>query len=103
MFAVTLDEHVNNLWEVLMRLRSKGMKLRADKCVLAKKEVRYLGRLISGEGYRPNPVDTAAVEKFPEKPKMIGELRSLLGFFRYYRCYLENFSKKMPPLYEMIA
>ena len=102
-YARTFDEHVEHLREVLERLRSKGIKLRAEKCVFAKKEVRYLGRLISGEGYRPDPADTVALEKFREAPKTVGELRSLLGFFGYYRCYVENFSKKMKPLYAMLA
>ena len=102
-FAVTFSEHVQNLWEVLLRLREKGIKLRADKCVFAKKEVRYLGRIITGEGYKPDPADTAALEKFREAPKTVGELRSLLGFFGYYRCYVENFSKKMRSLYEMVS
>ena len=101
-FATTFDEHVQNLREVLSRLKSKGIKLRADKCVFAKREVRFLGRLISGDGYRPDPADTEALEKFREAPKTVGELRSLLGFFGYYRCYVENFSKKMRPLYEMV-
>ena len=102
-YARTFDEHVEHLREVLMRLKSRGIKLRAEKCVFAKREVRYLGRIISGEGYKPDPADTAALEKFREAPKTVGELRSLLGFFGYYRCYVENFSKKMKPLYEMLA
>ena len=41
-----------------------------------------MGRLISSDGYRPDPVDTVALEKFRSPPKTVGELRSLLGKLR---------------------
>ena len=57
-------EHLRNLEMVLKQLKLNGVKLRADKCNFLKKEVRYLGRLISKDGYRPDPKDTIALEKF---------------------------------------
>ena len=48
----TFDEHLEDLEKVLMKLKEHGVKLRAEKCEFAKKEIRYLGRLISGQGYR---------------------------------------------------
>ena len=56
-YGKTFSEHVENLRKVFRRLRAKGVKLRVDKCFFAKPEVRYLGRLVSGEGYRPDPED----------------------------------------------
>ena len=67
-FAVTFDSF-RHLREVLLPLRSKGVKLRANKCVFVKREVRFLGRIISGEGYRPDPADTEELDKFSEAPK----------------------------------
>ena len=46
----------------MRRLREKGVKLRVDKCVFAKLEVRYLGRLVSGDGYRADPEDVKALQ-----------------------------------------
>ena len=81
-------EHVQNLRTVLRRLRFKGIKLRADKCHLFKEEIRYLGRLVSKHGHRPDPKDTEALDKFREPPRNIGEVRSLMGFLGYYRQYI---------------
>ena len=78
-YLETFDDAVKDLKKVLQRLRLKGVKLRADKCHFLKSEVRYLGRLVSGEGYRMDPKDTEALERFREPPKNVGELRSLLG------------------------
>ena len=74
------------------------MKLKADKCNFFKYEVRYLGRLISGEGYRPDPKDIAALEMFRCPPKDVGELRSLLGFLGYYWSFVKDFAKRMKPV-----
>ena len=89
--------------KVLRRLRLQGIKLRGKKCVFGKQEVRYLGRLVSSEGYRPDPEDTAALEKFRTPPKTVGEVRSLLGFLGYYRCYVRDFSKRVKPLYDLLC
>ena len=101
-FSRTFFDHVRNVKGVLKRLKDKGIKLRADKCKFFKTELRYLGRLISKNGYRADPGDTAALEKFRTPPKNIGELRRLLGFLGYYRCYVQNFSRKMNPLYRLL-
>ena len=87
---------------MLERVRAKGIKLRADKCVFVKEEVRYLGRLISKDGYRADPEDTKALNKFRTAPKNVGELRSLLGFLGYFRCYVQDFAKKAKPLYNLL-
>ena len=68
---LSFEDHVMILDKVLERLEEKGVKLRAEKCVFGKREVRYLGRLVSAEGYRPDPADTAAVQKFTEAPKNV--------------------------------
>ena len=57
-YSEDFDGGVAGLKTVLRRLRLKGVKLRASKCHFLKLEVRYFGRLISGEGYRMDPEDT---------------------------------------------
>ena len=101
-YGVSFKDHVDNLRVVLQRLKSRGIKLRADKCFFFRKEVRYLGRLVSKDGHRPDPMDTAALEKFRTPPKTVGDLRSLLGFFGYYRNYVHNFSLKFKPIYDLL-
>ena len=101
-YGKTLGEHKNNLRKVFRRLRAKGIKLRVDKCFFAMREVRYLGRLVSEHGYRPDPEDVKALEKFREPPKNVGEVRSMVGFLSYYRGHVANFAKKMKPVYDLI-
>lgn len=73
------------------------------KCELFKREVRYLGRLVSGEGVKIDPQDLAAVMKFKERePLTVGAVKSLLGFLGYYRSFIQDFSRLAKPLFELL-
>ena len=89
-FSKSFKQHKINVKRVLSCLRKKGVKLNAGKCNLFKREIRYLGRLISEQGYRPDPEDLKALERCRTPPTDIGKLRSLIGFLWYYRTYIKD-------------
>ena len=101
-YGRTFEEHLDHLKKVFRRLRSKGVKLRVNKCFFVMGEVRYLGRLVSKDGYRPDPEDIRALEKFRVPPKNVGEVRTMVGFLSYYRGHVSNFAKRMKPVYDLI-
>ena len=51
-YGQTFEEHLENVVAVLKRLKEKGIKCNAEKCHFFKREVKYLGRLISNDGFR---------------------------------------------------
>ena len=101
-FSKTFEEHVTNTLKVLDCLEKKGVKLNPTKCNFFKREIRYLGRLISENGYRPDPADVQALDRCKVAPVTVGQLRSLLGFLGYYRTYIPNFSIKLKPVYDLL-
>ena len=101
-YGRTFEEQLQNLEIVLKRLKAKGIKLNITKCNLFKQKVKYLGRIISKEGYQADPDDAVAIENFRKPPKTVGELRSLLGFIGYYRGYVKNFSIILKPIYDLL-
>ena len=101
-FGRTFEEHKQNVETVINLLISKGIKLNPKKCVFARTEVRYLGRLISEKGYRPDPENTVALNACKTPPKTVGQVRTLLGFLGYYRNFVQDFSRKMKPVYELL-
>ena len=103
-FSDTFDEHVSRLRRVLQTARKSGMKLRAAKCHPFKKEVNYLGRIVSGDGHKPNPSDIDAVLALKERePTTVGDVRKIMGLLGYYRRYIPDFSKMAKPIYDLLS
>ncbi|KAK3748398.1 hypothetical protein QZH41_000172 [Actinostola sp. cb2023] len=102
-FSETFDEHVEHVRLVLRQLRQHGIKLKSKKCELFKSEVKYLGQIVSAEGYRVDPANTKAVMELKErKPSTVGEVRKLLGLLGYYRRYIQDFAKIARPLFDLL-
>ncbi len=102
-FSKTFNNHVEDVRKVLQRLRQYGIKLKPSKCEMFKCEVRYLGRIVSEEGSKMDPADTAAVRDLKEKrPSTVGQLRSVMGLLSYYRQYIKDFSRIAGPLYDLL-
>jgi hypothetical protein len=53
----TLQEHLNNLREVLQRFRDFGLKLKPKKFSLFQDQVLFLGHIVSKDGMRTNIID----------------------------------------------
>jgi hypothetical protein len=118
-YSNSFEEHVSHSKEVFKRLCKHGVKLRPEKCELFKKELRYLGRIITPYcyriitpycyriitpyGYRIDPDNIAAVKKIAQQePKTIGELRKVLGFLGYFRRFVQDFARMAKPLYSLL-
>ena len=87
----------------MQRLRQNGIKLKTSKCNLFQRKIRYLGRIVSEEGFQIDPADTTAVKSLKEKtPFTVGEFRKLLGFLRYFRSFIRDFARIAKPLYQLL-
>ena len=102
-YSKTFEDHVEVLRQVLRALQRHGVKLRPNKCELFRKEVRYVGKLVSADGVRLDPKDLEAIQALRRKtPSTVGEVRKLLGFLSYYRTYIQDFSRIARPMYELL-
>lgn len=64
-YSSSLNEHPIKFWKLCSRLRDANLKLQPEKCNLLRKEVAYLGHIISANGARPDPGKIQAVKEFP--------------------------------------
>ena len=102
-YSKSFEEHAEHVRQVLRWLRENGIKLRAKKCNLFQKEVCYLGKIVSDDGYRISPENTKALEELrTHEPQNVGDVRKLLGFLGFYRRYVENFSRIARPFDDLL-
>ena len=94
----SFEDHLDNLREVLERLRQAGLKLKPKKCHLVQSEVTYLGYVVSESGISVDASKVKAVRDFPV-PKNLKQLRSFLGLASYYRRSMSRFSQVAAPLF----
>lgn len=100
-YSPTIQEHLSRLSEVFKRLRSANLKIQPDKCEFLRKEVAYLGHLITQEGVKPNPSKVECILNFPQ-PRNAKDIKSFLGLAGYYRRFIPNFAKTSKPLTKLL-
>lgn len=96
-YSSSLQEHIEKLRLVFERLRATNLKVTLDKCEFFRKEVLYLGHIITKEGLKPNNNKIQAVIDFPILTTTT-QIKSFLGLVRYYRKFIKDFAKITRPL-----
>ena len=77
----------------MLRLRVHGIKLKAKKIKLFKREVSYWGRIVSADGYHVDPSNTKPVLSLKNtKPRTVGDVRKRLGLLGYYGKFIQDFT-----------
>ena len=103
-YSKSFTEHIEHLRKVLHRLRETGVKLTPRKCKLFRKEVSFLGRVVSADGYKLDPSGIAPVLNLAKNPpKTVGEVGQIIGLLGYYHKYIKDFSHVAKPIYDLSA
>jgi hypothetical protein len=97
----TIEEGKMILKSVLEKFASINMKIKPSKCAFFKKEVEYLGFIITGEGTKPAERKLTAVKEFPP-PKDKRGIKSFLGLAGFFRKFIPNFSKVAKPMTKLL-
>ena len=96
----TIEDHMDRLREVFLCLREAGFKMRVSKCDFMKSEIKYLGRVVSADGIKPDPKAVSKLRDW-DIPRTKIELQSFLGFANYYRNFIPWHAKLVAPLHAM--
>ena len=100
-FSSTFEEHIERLESVFRRLQTNNLKLKASKCEFFRREVTYLGHVVSEAGIRTDPSKIEAVLNWPE-PKTVKEVRKFLGFTGYYQRFVKGYVSIVRPLNDLL-
>ena len=78
-FSKNEEEHLKHIEIIFQTLKEAGLKLKESKCDFFKKEIHYLGHLISDKGIYPLPEKLDTIQNMP-KPRNQKEIKQ---FFRF--------------------
>ena len=98
-FSKTLDEYLLDIHRVLERLREEKFLINLNKCSFVKREVVYLGFVVSAEGLKMDPEKLKVILEWPI-PRSAIEVRSFHGLASFYRKFIRNFSSICASLIE---
>jgi hypothetical protein len=99
-FSKDPEQHVDHVRSVLDRLRQHQYYAKLSKCDFFKKELKFLGHIVSPEGIKPDPAKVRIVQEWPEL-KTVTDIRSFLGLTNYFRKFIEGYSGMAAPLHDL--
>ena len=91
------EECLKQIEIIFQKLIAAGLKLKESKCDFFKREIHYLGHLISDKGIHPLPEKLYTIHNMP-KPRNAKEIKQFLGLCSYYRKFVPHFSDISRPL-----
>ena len=96
-FSETPEQHLAHIRVVLKRLQTANLRMKRSKCSFFKKELHYLGHLLTTEGIKPQLEKVKAISelKLPERQKGI---REFLGIVGHYKKFIHRFADAARPL-----
>ena len=101
-FSQNEQEHLKHIEIIFKKFKKAGLKLKESKYNFFKKEIHYLGHLISVNGIQPIPKKLDSICNMP-KPRSPKEIKQFLGLTSYYRKFVPQFSDMARPLTNLLA
>ena len=95
------EEHIKDLHTFLSRCLDYNVTLNKDKCAFFRREIEFLGNVISSGGIKPSESKVEAICK-AKKPPNVTELRSFLGLVNFLSRFVPKLSIVLKPFYFLL-
>ncbi len=96
----TFEERVQSIAEFLQRLRTAGLTAKEEKCHFVKRELPFLGQLISPDGLKTAPGKIEAIRNYPVLQN-VTEVRRFMGMINWYRNFIPNVAQTLEPIVDL--
>ena len=90
-FGKNVSDLKDNLEEVFPKIDHAGLKLKAEKCHLFHRKLKYLGHIVSEKEVECDEEITSPVKHW-KPPENVMELQTFLGFANFYRRFIKGFA-----------
>ncbi|KAJ0715809.1 putative nucleotidyltransferase, Ribonuclease H [Helianthus annuus] len=90
------DSMLNNIQRTFDSLRNVNLKLNPTKCSFGMEEGKFLGFIVTREGFKVNPEKVQAIQQMPS-PATIKEMQRLAGRLAVLNRFLANHAAKSYP------
>jgi hypothetical protein len=100
-YSKTWEEHLAHIQFVLTLLQQHGFHIKISKCSFAKRQLSYLGHIVSEQGVATDPSKISTIKDWP-RPENVKDLRSFLGMTGYYRRFVPQFGMISKPLTNLL-
>jgi hypothetical protein len=91
-FSMTWQDHLNHLEKYLHTIKESGLTLSLKKCSFAQSKATFVGHVVGSGLIEPDPRKIAAVADI-KPPTTKKDVRSLIGFFSYFRNFIPSFAE----------
>ena len=91
-FSKNQQQHEKHVSRILTKLREHKLSLKPEKCWFNKKEIEFLGLIISENSIKMDKGKVKAILEWPT-PTCKREIQQFLGFVNFYRRFVEGFAK----------
>jgi len=99
-FTEMEEEHEQVVWRVLEVLVEHKLFLCPEKCEFHRKQIEYLGLVISENTVEIDPVKVAGVRDWPTLENWT-DVQAFIGFVNFYHCFIRDFSTIARPLFDL--
>ena len=96
-FSETEEQHLKHIQIVLTRLKQANLKCKKSKCAFFKKELHYLGHILTTDWIKPQTEKIKAICDMKPPTNQKG-VREFLGMVGYYQKFINRFADATRPM-----
>lgn len=101
-FSPSFEDHCQHIRWVLSQIHRAGLTLDKTKAYVGFESIRMLGHVVSNLGLATQEDKVAAMLDLP-RPKTYHDLQQCLGFFDYYREFVESYAMIAKRLQDLLV
>jgi len=95
-----MSDHIAAVQDILQVAQLHDLYFKPEKCLFHAPSMDYLGVILKKGVTRMDPVKTAGIDGWLT-PKNVMEVRRAVGFFNFYRPFIQGFAHIARPLHQL--